>query len=37
MNAHSDSCEWTLIPKELGRMGLGDGGDGGYADETPEM
>lgn len=33
-NAHSDSCEWTLIPRELGRKGLGDGGEGGYADET---
>lgn len=32
---HSDSCESTLIPKDLGRMGLGDGGEGGYADETP--
>lgn len=31
---HQDSCKWTLIPKKLGRMGLGDGGDGRYADET---
>lgn len=28
------SSKWTRIPQELGRVGLGDGGDGGYADET---
>lgn len=30
-STHTDIFEWNLIPKELGGMGLGDGGGGGYA------